>query len=88
MSLRRAIAVMIVAEVSVAAFCRDHSGSRDRIYEIRHRCEAEGDDGLVPRSGAPHAVANRTSPMVQNLIVTWRERLADDGLDAGAETIR
>ena len=88
MSLRRAIAEMDVAEVNVAAFCRDHGISRDRFYEIRRRYEAEGDAGLAPRSRAPHTVANRTSPAIEDLIVTWRKRLADDGLDAGAETIR
>ena len=88
MSLRRAIAEMDVAKVNVTAFCRDHSMSRDRFYEIRRRYEAEGDAGLVPRSRAPHTVANRTSPGVEDLIVTWRKQLADDGLDAGAETIK
>lgn len=88
MSLRRAIAQMDVEDVNVAAFCRDHSMSRDRFYTIRRRYQAEGDTGLVPRSRAPHTVANRTSALVEDLIVTWRKQLTDDGLDAGAETIR
>jgi len=88
MSLRRAIAEMDVATVNVAAFCRDHGVSRDRFYEIRRRYEDEGDAGLVPRSRAPHTVTNRTSPVVEDLVVTWRKQLVDDGLDAGPETIR
>jgi transposase InsO family protein len=88
MSLRRAIAQMDVEDVNVAAFCRDHSVSRDRFYAIRRRYRAEGDAGLVPRSRAPHTVANRTSALVEDLIVTWRKHLADEGLDAGAETIK
>ena len=88
MSLRRAIAEMDVAKVNVTGFCRDHGVSRDRFYEIRRRYDAEGDAGLAPRSRAPHTVANRTSPGVEDLIVTWRKQLADDGLDAGAETIK
>lgn len=88
MSLRRAIGQMDAAGVNVAAFCRDHGISRDRFYTIRRRYEAEGDAGLTPRSRAPLRVANRTSPMVEDLIVTWRKELVDDGLDAGAETIK
>ena len=88
MSLRRAIAEMDVTGVNVAAFCRDHSVSRDRFYTIRRRYEAEGEAGLAPRSRAPHTVANRTPLMVDDLIVAWRKQLADDGLDAGPETIK
>ena len=88
MSLRRAIGEMDVTGVNVAAFCRDHSVSRDRFYTIRRRYEAEGEAGLAPRSRAPHTVANRTPLMVEDLIVAWRKQLADDGLDAGPETIK
>lgn len=88
MSLRRAIAEMDVAGVNVAGFCRDHGISRDRFYTIRRRYDAEGEAGLAPLSRAPHTVANRTSPVVEDRVVTWRKRLADAGLDAGAETIR
>jgi transposase InsO family protein len=87
MSLRLAVAQMDVTEVNVAAFCRDHSISRDRFYTIRRRYEAEGVAGLEPRSRAPNTVANKTSPAVEDLIVSWRKQLADDGLDAGPETI-
>ena len=88
MSLRRAIALMDVESVNVAAFCRDHMVSRDRFYEIRRRYQEEGDAGLEPRSRAPHTIANRTSALMEDLIVTWRKQLDDDGLDAGAETIK
>ncbi len=88
MSLRLAIARMDVTEVNVAEFCRDHGVSRDRFYEYRHRYAAEGEAGLVPRSRAPKTVANRTSSEVEDLIVSKRKALDDEGLDAGAETIR
>ncbi|MFV1971956.1 MAG: integrase core domain-containing protein [Acidimicrobiia bacterium] len=88
MSLRLAIAQMDVTEVNVAAFCRDHQISRDRFYTIRRRYEAEGEAGLVPRSRAPNTVANKTSSVVEDLIVLKRKELDDDGFDAGAETIR
>jgi transposase InsO family protein len=79
---------MDVAGVNVAAFCRDHGISRDRFYTIRRRYNAEGDTGLASRSRAPHTVANRTPPSMEDLIISWRKQLVDDGLDAGAETIR
>jgi len=88
MSLRLAIAQMDMADVNVSAFCRDHGISRDRFYEFRSRYEAEGEAGLVPRSRAPNTVANRTSPEVEDLIVSMRKQLADDGFDAGAETVK
>lgn len=88
MSLRLAIAQMDVTVVNVAAFCRDHSVSRDRFYAIRRRYEAEGVAGLAPRSRAPDTVANKTSSVVEDLIVSKRKELDDDGLDAGAETIK
>lgn len=88
MSLRLAIAQMDVTKVNVAEFCRDHSISRDRFYTIRRRFEAGGEAGLVPFSRAPNTVANRTSLVVEDLIVLLRKQLDDDGLDAGAETVK
>jgi transposase InsO family protein len=79
---------MDVAEVNVAAFCRDHGMSRDRFYEFRSRYEAEGEAGLVPRSRAPDTVANRTLLEVEDLIVSMRKQLDDAGFDAGAETVK
>jgi transposase InsO family protein len=88
MSLRLAVAQVDVAEINVAEFCRDHGISRDRFYTIRRRYQAEGDAGITPRSRAPHTIANQTSPEVEDLIVALRKKLDDNGLDAGAETIK
>jgi transposase InsO family protein len=88
MSLRLAIAQMDVAEVNVSAFCEDHQVSRDRFYTIRRRYEAEGQAGLAPRSRAPNTVWNRTSLETEDEIVRIRKDLDNEGLDAGAETIK
>ncbi|MDK1039678.1 MAG: IS481 family transposase [Actinomycetota bacterium] len=88
MSLRLAIAQMDLAEVNVAEFCRDHQISRDRFYTIRRRYEAEGEAGLAPRSRAPNRVANRTSFEVEDRIIKLRKELDEEGLDAGAVTIK
>ena len=78
---------MDVAEVNVSAFCRDHQISRDRFYEFRSRYGVEGVAGLEPRSRAPNTVVNRTSLETEDLIVSMRKQLDDDGFDCGAETI-
>lgn len=88
MSVRRLIAEVDVAGVNVSAFCRDHGIGRTQFYAIRRRYEAEGPAGLEPRSTAPKTVANKTPAAVEELIVRVRKQLDEDGLDAGAETIR
>lgn len=46
-----------------------------------------GEEALVPRKRGPKVPANLTSAQLEDTIVAWRKRLADDGLDAGARTI-
>ena len=87
MSLRRAIALIDVAEVNVAAFCREHRISRDTFYKIRCRYLDEGDAGIEARSRAPIRVWNRTPVVVEDRIVKLRKELTDAGLDNGPETI-
>jgi transposase InsO family protein len=88
MNIREAIASFDPSTTNVAAFCRDHSISRSRFYEIRARFNEFGAAGLEPRSRAPRSVANRTSDDVEDVIVELRKHLASEGLDAGPETIR
>lgn len=88
MSVRRAIAVADVNELNVSRFCADHGISRWSFYAIRRRYEAEGEAGLRLQSRAPKTVANKTPLRVENQIVRLRKQLADEGFDAGAETIR
>lgn len=88
MSVRLAIGEAELETLNVAGFCRDHGISRRWFYEIRRRFEAEGFEGLAPRSRAPLRVANRTPMVVEDVIVAVRKELEDLGLDAGAGTIR
>lgn len=46
-----------------------------------------GDEALTPRRRGPKVPANLTSAALEDEIVAWRKRLAEDGLDAGARTI-
>ena len=50
--------------------------------------QAGGDEALEPRKRGPKVPANLTSCEVEDEIVAWRKRLAEDGLDAGARTIQ
>lgn len=88
MSVRRLVVEVDDDGLNVAEFCRQHGISRWFFYELRRRYAAEGEAGLVPRSRAPKRVANRTGGRVEDLIVDVRKRLIEDGLDAGAATIR
>jgi len=74
--------------VNVAGLCREHGISRKTFYKYRQRFEAEGLEGLEERSRRPLRSPQRTSVLVEDLIVEYRKRLADAGLDAGAATIR
>ena len=87
MSVRRAIAEADVSTLNVAAFCRLHQISRDRFYVIRRRYEVEGEAGLEPRSRAAHRIANRTRDDIEDLVVEFRKKLTETGLDAGPATI-
>ena len=46
-----------------------------------------GAEALVPVRKGPKVPANLTSARLEDQIVAWRKRLAEDGLDAGARTI-
>jgi transposase InsO family protein len=73
--------------VNVAEFCRKHEIGRDAFYLWRGRFEAEGLDGLEPRSRAPLSHPHQTPAEVEDLIVALRKELDDAGLDAGPATI-
>jgi transposase InsO family protein len=87
MAVRRLIAEADVSTLNVARFCREHGIGRDAFYGWRSRFLAEGADGLVSRSRAPHRVANRTPAGVEDVIVEVRKELVNAGLDAGPATI-
>ena len=62
---------------------------RSKSWVHRHVAlyRAGGDEALDPRKRGPKVPANLTSCEVEDEIVAWRKRLAEDGLDAGARTI-
>ena len=62
---------------------------RSKTWVQRHVAlyRSGGEEALVPRKRGPRVPANLTSAACEDEIVSWRKRLAEDGLDAGARTI-
>ena len=49
---------------------------------------AGGDAAIVPRRRCPKERAQSDRPAIEDLIVSWRKHLVDEGYDAGAATFR
>ena len=71
----------------VAELARTHGVHPSWIYRLLARYRAEGEEGLVPRSRRPHHFPTSTADEVEDEIVLMRKQLAEEGLDAGAQTI-
>lgn len=61
--------------------------TRQWVHSLVRRCEAQGPDGLRPRSRAPRSRPGTTSTGVRERIVVLRQQLTASGADAGPETI-
>jgi transposase InsO family protein len=66
---------------------RDYGVSRRWVHELIKRFDAEGEDGLEPRSRRPLSSPHQSSVELEDEIVALRKTLAEQGLDAGAHTI-
>jgi len=58
------------------------------IYRLLERYREEGEGGLEARSRRPHRSPTSTPAALEDEIVLVRKHLQDEGLDAGAQTIR
>lgn len=83
----RAVLAADLSGVRVSELCRQLGISRDTFYRYRNRFLAEGPAGLASRSKRPHRSPNQISAGIEDLIVSWRKRLKDLGVDHGAQTI-
>jgi transposase InsO family protein len=72
----------------VGELAKAHGVSRSWLYKLLVRHRLEGPSGLEPRSKRPRSSPTRISDLYEDEIVTLRKKLSDQGLDAGAETIR
>ena len=73
---------------NVSEFCRRHGVTRPTFYFWRARYEAEGVEGLVPRSRAPHTNPRRIRPEVEDGIVGLRKEREALSVDHGPSTIQ
>jgi transposase InsO family protein len=65
-----------------------HGVSASWLFKLLRRYRLEGEGGLEPRSRRPKTSPTRIGDLHEDEIVAMRKQLLDDGLDAGAETIR
>jgi len=84
--------VIVVAVVEggmpVAEAARRFGVSRQWVHRLVARYRSDGLAGLEPVSRAAHHPAGRTSDKLRARILTLRDHLTTEGLDAGAESIR
>jgi transposase InsO family protein len=83
----KALVATLPADVNLSEWCRRTGISRQTAYKWRARFAEFGLDGLVDRSRAAKRPAGRTPSEVEDQIVGLRKELADQGLDAGADSI-
>ena len=86
------LAMLVVTAVRIegrtkAEVSRDYGVSPRWVYELCRRFDAEGEAGLEPRSRRPRGSPRQTPVQIEDEIVELRKALADEGLDAGANTI-
>jgi transposase InsO family protein len=71
----------------IAELAAAHDVSRGWLYKLLARYRLEGKTGLEARSRRPKTSPTRIADLYEEEIIRIRKQLADDGLDAGAETI-
>ena len=73
------------ARGEVTRFCRTHGISTSVFYKIKTRAKRDGaDQALVPdRRGPKGPPPNRTSPIIEEIALSIRAKLASEGFDAG-----
>ena len=72
----------------VLELARTHGVHHSWIYRLLVRYKAEGDAGLTHRSKRPKRSPTQIPSAVEDKIVLLRKQLAEEGLDAGAQTIQ
>ena len=81
-------AAVLVDGRSPTAIAKAHGLSRSWLYELISRFHQGGYEALEPLSRRPHSCSHQVEPSVVSAIVQLRQKLIEDGHDAGAQTIR
>lgn len=84
---RYLVDAVVLEQRSCREVARAHGVSKSWVAQLLARYRAGGYEAVTPRSKAAKKVANRSSPELEDRVVTIRKELADDGFDAGAQTI-
>jgi transposase InsO family protein len=79
---------VVIEGRSVREVARAHGVSKTWLYELLNRHKELGEAAFVPRSRRPKSSPSRVSPEMEDEIIALRKSLAEEGLDAGAHTIR
>ncbi len=81
------VLAVIEGGLSVAETAQRFHVSRRWIHTLLARYREHGIEAVTPRSRAPHTSPNRTPQAVTDRILSLRDELTAQGLDAGAESI-
>jgi transposase len=84
---RFVVDAVVLEKRSCREVARAHGVSKSWVAKRVARYRAGGYAALAPRSKAAHKIANRSSPELEDRVVTIRKQLTEQGFDAGAHTI-
>ena len=87
MSKRRLVITAVLSGQSQAEVARTYGVSQGWISRLMARYRDEGDAAFEPRSRRPKTTPNTSPAATVDLVLQLRQRLAGEGLDAGADTI-
>ena len=87
MSKRRLVIAAVLAGSSQSEVARRYGVSQGWISRLMTRYGEEGDAAFEPRSRRPHRSPRATPPATVELVVRLRKQLAEQGLDAGPDTL-
>lgn len=82
------ITAITIQGLSYRAAARKYGVSKSLVHKLHQRWLTDGDQGLEPRSRAPHTSPHQTPPEIRERVLQLRTHLTAHGSDAGADTIR
>lgn len=86
MSKRRLVITAVLSGQSQSEVARTYGVSQGWISRLMTRYRADGEAVFEPRSRAPKTSPGATAATTVDLILELRKKLAEAGLDAGADT--
>ncbi|TWD81387.1 homeodomain-containing protein [Kribbella amoyensis] len=84
---RLVITALFVEGQTAAEVAARYGVHRAWVYKLKARYLAEGEAAFVPRSRRPKTSPRATPAATVELVLALRKQLAEQGLDAGADTI-